>query len=328
MKKLFNKKVTFGKKAKVAPPKSHVKFPYSQPANQGNNDQHKSSDDKKTRIGKQPDSPYESKNGMDNLICPKCQYPLRIEPSASSPCPNCGFMGSTGLHDTVSDSKKTISLNGLNLQDEQKLSSFRFKLISESTGSEFKIESEENEIVLNRDHLDPNNTSISSKEHVLVRFRDGKIFFQDISTNGSTFIQVINKMLINPGTRIVMGNRIFLFSHGQTLQDTDNSKATRQLSMVNMDKDNIHDFVLIEENSGRRIQLNQGFNLLNRTNLDPGNASISGDKHATLEFKDGQWYVSDLSSNAATFIQCKTEHQMADKIRIIIGNIIFRFEYD
>jgi uncharacterized Zn finger protein (UPF0148 family) len=327
MKNPFKRKGFATKPVKVPTPKSNINFPFSQPGNQSdNNNFQKSSEDKKTRIGRQPDMPFGAKKGNDNLSCPKCQYPLRIEPSGSSPCPNCGFMGTAGLHDTLSDSKKTEAINNLNFQNEQELSSFRFKMISESSGSELKIESEENEMVLNRDHLDPNNNSISSKEHVLVRFRDGKIFFQDVSTNGSTFIQVINKMLINPGIRIVLGNKVFLFSSGQTMQAADSSKATRQINDVNLDKNTNNDFVLIEETSRRKIPLIQGVNLLNRNNLDPGNASISGNKHAILDFIDGKWYLSDLSSNAATFIQCKTEQKMADKTRVIIGNIIFRFE--
>ena len=329
MKNKFFKKDNAAKTIKVTPPKSNMNLPFSQPMNQNNDDEHsKSSEDKKTRIGRQPEMPFKGMDSKDSLSCPKCQYPLRIEPSASSPCPNCGFGGSEESHDTVSDSKKTISLSSLDLKDEQQLSAFRFKMISESTGSEFKIESEESEIILNRDHLDPDNKTISSKEHLLLKFRDGKIYVEDVSTNGSTFIQVINKMPINPGIRIVMGNRIFLFSSGSSAPDTDDSRATRQLNMLDMDKENTNDCMLIEESSGRRINLKMGLNLLNRNNLDPGNASISGNKHASIECEDGEWSITDLSSNAATFIQCKAEQQMIDKIRIIIGNIIFRFEYD
>jgi len=328
MRKLFKRKLIWENPG-ISTPKSSVKLPFSHSEDQMSNydNNQKKSDEKKTRIGGRPDSPNLSKSRTENLCCPRCQYPLRIEPSNSSPCPNCGFMGSAGLHDTVSDSKKTISVSALNLQNEQIPDSFRFKLISESAGNEFKIESEENEIVLNRDHLDPDNTTISSKEHLLVKFLNGRIFFQDVSTNGLTFVQATDKMLIEPGTRIVIGNKIFLFSHGQTVQIKKQSKETRQISMVSPDSDSNDDFVLIEENSGRKVLLNQGFNLLNRANLDPGNASISGSKHAALEYRDGNWYLSDLSSNKATFIQCLAEHQMADKTRIIIGNIIFRFEY-
>jgi hypothetical protein len=327
MKNPFKRKVAITKSPKVALPKTNLKFPFSQPEEQSNNSvSYKSSVEKKTRIGIQYDELSGTKSRTENLACPNCQYPLRIEPSGSSPCPNCGFIGTSGLHNTVSDSKKTISINSLNFRDEQELTSFRFKMISESTGSEFKIESEENEITLNRDHLDPNNNSISSKEHVLVKFRNGKIFFQDVSTNGSTFVQVINKMLISPGTRIAFGNQIFSFSPGQSFKIS-SGKATRQISKVNLDN-NINEFVLIGESNGRKIYLTPGANFLNRNNLDPGNPSISGQKHAMLEFKDGQWYLSDVSSNAATFVQCQTEQQVSDRTKIIIGNLIFRFEFD
>jgi hypothetical protein len=317
MKNPFKRNASVPKTPKVTLPKTNLKFPFSQPDDQrNNNDFQNKSGDKKTKIGIQYDVLPGTKGKIDNLSCPNCQYPLRIEPSRSSPCPNCGFIGASGLHDTLSDSKKTISINSLNFNDEQELTSFRFKMISESSGSEYKIESEENEIVLNRDHLDPGNNSISSKEHVLVKFRNGKIFFQDVSTNGSTFIQVINKVLINPGTRIALGNQIFSFSPGQPAEYSGSSKTTRQISKVNLDNNNLDDFVLIGESNGRKIHLTRGVNSLNRSNLDPGNPSISGQKHAILEFSDGQWYLSDVSSNAATFIQCKTEHQVADKITI------------
>ncbi|HBE43474.1 MAG TPA: hypothetical protein DDW27_20200 [Bacteroidales bacterium] len=330
MKNPFKKKFNIGKKPKIAQPKSPVKFPFSQPGMKGNNDDNdfKPPEVKKTMIGRQPDLPYKPEMKNDTLICPVCQYPLRIEPSSSSPCPNCGFMGTGGQHDTVSDSKKTRSITDLDLNTGQKLSSFRFKLISESKGHEFKIESDENEIVLNRDHLDPENATISSKEHVCARFRDGKIFFQDVSTNGSTFIQVKDKINLMPETKIVMGNRIFLFSGGEPAKDSPSGKVTQQIRMVGNDTGGTGNFVLIDENSGRKILLNQGLNILNRSNLDPGNNSISGSRHATLEFMEGIWILTDFSSNEATFVQCRNEYLMTDKTRVIIGNIIFRFEFE
>ena len=330
MKNPFKKKFNIGKKPKIAQPKIPVKLPFSQPGMKGNEDDgnYKPSEAKKTMIGRQPDLPYRPKTGPDNLSCPVCQYPLRTEPSASSPCPNCGFMGTGGQHDTVSDSKKTKSLTDLDFNTGQKLSSFRFKLISESKGHEFKIESDENEIILNRDHLDPENTTISSKEHLRARFRDGKIFFLDVSTNGSTFVQVKDKIQVIPETKIVMGNRIFLFSGGQPVRNSPADKVTQQLRMVGDETGRTGSFVLIDENSGRKIPLNQGLNVFNRANLDPGNNSISGSRHASLEFREGLWMLTDFSSNAATFVQCKNDHLMSDKTRVIIGNIIFRFEFD
>ena len=331
VKNSYNMKAGTIKTVRVNPVNANVNLPFSRSdsENSGDNSSYRSSsEDKKTRIGRQPDMPSSLNSDNRNLACPKCQYPLRIEPSVSSPCPNCGFSGEAQIHETVSDSRKTILLNQLSLKDEEKLSDFKFKLIHESTGSEFKIESEEDEIVLNRDHLDPGNTSISSKEHVLVKFREGRVIAQDVSTNGSTFIQVTRKTPIISGTRIVMGNRVYLFTSGGQKQNAGDSKATRQLSNVSFENDNTKEAILTEEGTGRKVVLTQGVNLLNRSNLDPGNASISGSRHAEMEFTDGQWFISDLSSNAATFIQCKTEQVLNNKVRIIVGNIIFRFEYE
>ena len=85
MKNKFFKKDNAAKTIKVTPPKSNMNLPFSQPMNQNNDDEHsKSSEDKKTRIGRQPEMPFKGMDSKDSLSCPKCQYPLRIAPSASN----------------------------------------------------------------------------------------------------------------------------------------------------------------------------------------------------------------------------------------------------
>lgn len=330
MKNPFKSKNPLPETLKFSPPKPGINLPFSQSEDSNNqsNRPYNQSEDKKTRIGRQSDMPFGSRNDDDNLSCPQCKYPLRIEPSNSSPCPNCGYAGEAPKHITASDSKKTISLDKVLLSEETELSSFKFKMIAESTGTEIKIESEENEISLNRSHLAPENKNISSDQHVIMKFRNGKIYMQDASSNGSTFVQVIDRAVINPGTRIVMGNRIFLFTSKITGQSVNDNKATRKFGEFGFDSNEIPGFILIEENSGTRINLIQGNNNLNRNSLDPGNASISGNKHAVLEYINGQWFLSDYSSNKATFVQLKSEFQLVNKIKVILGNIIFRFEYN
>lgn len=279
---------------------------------------------KKTRIGKRPDMPFNEQASKEELTCPKCQYYLRTEPSISSPCPNCGFSGNTGSHDTRSD-RKTIDVSGLNLDSAPVLSSFSFNLVAESTGSTVKIESEESELTLNRDHLDPGNTTISSDQHILTRFQEGHIYMSDVSSSGSTFIQVLAKSVINPGTRIVLGNKVYLFSQ-ETAGAVAGSSKTQQFTDLNTGSDDHAGFALIEESSGKKLNLVAGLNVLNRKTLDPGNASISGSQHATLEHSGGQWLIADVSSNKATFIQVKSETLLSDQVKLIIGNIVFRFE--
>jgi hypothetical protein len=237
-------------------------------------------------------------------------------------------MGERDVHDTKSDRGTTMDLSSLKLTDEPELNSFKFRLIAESTGSEVKIESEESELILNRDHLDPENRSISSDQHVIMRFRDGKIFIEDVSSNGSTFIQVQDKMIVNSETRIVFGNKMYLFTQGPDSKAMEDKNATRQFGDINLGKSDTNGFVIIEENTGNKINIIHGINILNRDNLDPGNISISAKEHANIEFQDGNWYLTDISSNKATFIQVMTEMQLTDKVKLILGNIIFRFEYN
>ena len=68
MKNPFKRKGFATKPVKVPTPKSNINFPFSQPGNQSdNNNFQKSSEDKKTRIGRQPDMPFGAKKGNDNL---------------------------------------------------------------------------------------------------------------------------------------------------------------------------------------------------------------------------------------------------------------------
>ncbi|OJJ19505.1 hypothetical protein BKI52_22110 [marine bacterium AO1-C] len=64
---------------------------------------------------------------------------------------------------------------------------------------------------------------------------------------------------------------------------------------------------------------------LNRQNLDAQNKSISGTQHAQIEYKDGQWYVQDQSSNGFTFIQVRGRTPIQSGDMIIIGNKLFVF---
>ncbi len=65
--------------------------------------------------------------------------------------------------------------------------------------------------------------------------------------------------------------------------------------------------------------------ILNRQNLDNQNKSISGNQHAQIEYKDGQWYIQDQSSNGFTFIQVRGRTPIQSGDMIIVGNKLFVF---
>ena len=276
-------------------------------------------------VGNKPGQPFNEHVPGNELICPQCQYHLRTEPSISSPCPNCGFVGNGKVQDTQSD-RKTVVVSDLKMETEPDMTSFHFDLVAEKSGSRIRIESEESELTLNRDHLDPVNPTISSEKHLFLRFHNGRVLLNDVSSNGSTFIQVRGRVVLTPGTKLVFGNQIYLFRQnipGDIVQGT--ITQTPQFGGIK-GTSGIHEFELFEERSGKKISLGSGVNTLNRTSLDPGNASISGKQHAILEYQDGRWLISDVSSNHATFIQVKSEWELTNGIKIIVGNTVFTFE--
>lgn len=65
---------------------------------------------------------------------------------------------------------------------------------------------------------------------------------------------------------------------------------------------------------------------LSRGNLDPKNPTISQVSHAQLSFENGQWYLTDQSSNHATFVQVSEKIPLKNGTIILLGNQIYRFK--
>ena len=287
-------------------------------------------DPKKTQVGIQPDNRFNNKSNKyrKSVIeaCPKCKYPLRIKPEISSPCPNCGYTGDQV--NTVFDSGKTIPINSLH-QDFETFQEFKFRLIKEDDNSEIEIQSpDEPEVILNRSHLDVNNATISADHHVIIKYVNQKIYLEDVSSSGASFIQAKSKMAIKNNTKLVIGNKMYLFDTPENLLKDDFSGSTRKLGEFGSGSgQSVSGFILTDVSTGKRKNFEGNNVILNRAMLDSGNNSISSSRHTKLEFSGGQWYVKDCSSNESTFIQIKSEQLLENKIRIILGNKIFRFEY-
>jgi hypothetical protein len=330
MEKPFKKKQAAGNLNQPGSKKVNVHLPYSNPSEKRTDQQQTlyNPDPKKTQIGRQAGFPPPSQQDFsadgDSLICPKCAYPLRIKPASSSPCPNCGFSGDIG--NTCSDSGKTMAVNSLE-EKSPEIREFAFYLIREYDDAEIKIESpEEDELILNRTHLDPDNSTISEAKHVKFSFRNSQIYMDDQSSNGSTFIQARNAMPLGTNTGIVTGNKILRFIPAGSIPTTEQSNATKKIGEFDMNGEQPGPgFNLIDENTGQQISF-RNTSIINRSNLDPGNNTISGSRHAEITRINGAWYIKDLSSNESTFVQCTSEQILENGMRIILGNRIFRFK--
>lgn len=146
------------------------------------------------------------------FTCPNCWHtPLRQLPSASSPCPNCGYVGSASQQREDKPAKssrrqQTVMMQDLVIEDDGPAS---FRLINER--SKDSMEFQGDGIVLNRGNLDPNNASLSGDQHATISRENGQWYLEDLSSNKATFIQVRGKIHLQPGDRIILGNKIFRF---------------------------------------------------------------------------------------------------------------------
>lgn len=74
----------------------------------------------------------------------------------------------------------------------------------------------------------------------------------------------------------------------------------------------------------RAISFNET-TILNRSNIDTNNNSITSRQQANLEYKDGEWYITDLSEQGTTFVRKNGAIQLEDGDVILIGNRRFIF---
>jgi hypothetical protein len=169
--------------------------------------------------GTSPAEPASGHNRPFSVIsCSSCgYYPLRSNPCAQTPCVNCGFTGD-GVNSpksiqhsdesllSGSKSSKTVRIQDIRIgRVDQSLPSL--VLTDTATGKE--IEFEGAEIPLNRADLDPSNTTISSTHHLTLHLDGEGIGVEDKSSNGATFVQVVGKVNVVPGTMLIIGNKVF-----------------------------------------------------------------------------------------------------------------------
>jgi hypothetical protein len=68
--------------------------------------------------------------------------------------------------------------------------------------------------------------------------------------------------------------------------------------------------------------------VLNRELLDSQNNSISRSGHASLTFRDGEWWLDNLSSLKSTFVQVNGPVRIQPGDSILLGDKLFRFKTD
>lgn len=183
---------------------------------------------------------YEQAEGE---ACTECGYPVRPD---MTECPNCGHNGQVA-DDAGLRSHNCPKCNHENRQDafycshcgyelqrkeperqarpdygrktitpwemQKPMCSCRLTMIpnhnEEITASPLSFSGEE--ILLNRSNTDADNLTITSKEQAVLTYENNKWYIQDKSEQRTTFVYTTEKIELNPGDIIVLGNRRFEF---------------------------------------------------------------------------------------------------------------------
>lgn len=159
---------------------------------------------------------------VEELICPKCGYPLRDK---ATMCPNCNYPVARGHNHSFVDYRQkkmessTISKNHVT----ETINPFKIEVESEPTfilrpflrNKEKKeiadLVYEGKEVLLNRGNTEEDNTSITSQAQALLLYSEGHWYIEDKSEQGTTFVRAHNKIELHDGDTLLLGNRLFEF---------------------------------------------------------------------------------------------------------------------
>lgn len=155
------------------------------------------------------DTPKSGAAKGDFIKCPSCgYYPLKDEPNTENPCPNCSYSGESKEEVKpaagASSASKTVNISDLNIGGKDPV----LRLKDEGSGKVYEFDGDR--VTISRDDIDPNNNSISSDTHAEFKFANGGLQIEDKSSNGATFVQAAKPTELAQGTRIVIGNKIFI----------------------------------------------------------------------------------------------------------------------
>ena len=165
-----------------------------------------------------------------NNPCPKCGYPLR---PGIEKCPNCKYQISGAVQSSYSPVTETTRKNNMErrptrmdmgnagrggtvnpyLMNVNIEPSFVLKPVKRmNERHDFDdLEFKGKTIMLHRDNTEKDNPSITSREQAILTNVDGRWFIEDRSEQKTTFVQAANRIELNDGDLILLGNRLFEF---------------------------------------------------------------------------------------------------------------------
>ena len=147
-------------------------------------------------------------NDLEKNECPECGHSLE-----DGECPNCGYKIEDAPAPAPVKNADEARMTMRPIRKGEKTFEFKLVPISEETGMPEgdELAFEGNEVVLNRDNTDPQNTTITSLEQACLSFDNGKWCIEDRSEYKTTFVQASRKIELQQGDLILVGNQLYRF---------------------------------------------------------------------------------------------------------------------
>lgn len=200
----------------------------------------------------------------------------------------------------------------------------RFTLYAEDDQTSLQFEGAV--VMLNRKRLDPRDFSISSRNHARFEYANGNWMLTDMSSNNATFIAIDRAVVIRDADWLVFGTEMFQFESvvGRDGGEFD-PEETFSLSQLNQSTYSLQPQFRLQQYGGDKLAFDGVEVVVNRDSLNANNASLSRKEHARFNLRNGAWYVTDLSSNNASFVQVKNTITVADGTALVFGRKVFTF---
>ena len=158
---------------------------------------------------------YPDKKFEDKTKCPNCGYPL---PADAKKCPNCknnileneDAKRIPDIRQRQKNVEGTISIYRQPKPNES-VKCFLEPIPREGEQKAARLELYGEEIILNRENLEPSNNTLTSQTQAIINYEGGKWFIVDKSSTKTTFVQVDKPYELKKGDIILMGDRAFIF---------------------------------------------------------------------------------------------------------------------
>lgn len=123
----------------------------------------------------------------------------------------------------------------------------------------------------------------------------------------------------------ILENQNHCSSCGFKIKGLNDSRATQMLGRSGVIASDEAKLTAVSLNNiaGTDLKLDKAVNFIKREMVDKNDRSISINEHCKISKEDGKWYLENLASNKAVFVQVNEKIELTDDLIVLIGNTKF-----